>query len=102
MASQRGSNRFNTVPDYGNGVERVGRVPAVGDDAFMYQIDDGAAYNSAPHTGPYVGHIYTDIQVRVGPLMFALSIDSGPAANPAALAVSLMRSLMAKERSVCG
>lgn len=102
MAGQRGSNTLNTIPDYGNGVERVVSVPATGDDAFMYQIDEGAAYNSTPHTGPYVGHIYTDIGVRLGALMFALSIDSGPDANPASLAVSLARSLMAKEQAVCG
>jgi hypothetical protein len=102
MATQRQSNTLNTIPDYGNGVERVVPVPAMGDDRFIYQIDDGAAYNSAPHIGPYVGHIYTDIQVRVGVFMFALSIDSGPDANPATLAVSIMRSLMAKERAVCG
>jgi len=102
MATQRQSNQFNTVPDYGDGVERIPAVPAMGGDAFMYQIDDGAAYNSTPHTGPFIGHIDTDIEVRVGVLMFALSIDSGPDADPAALAVSIMRSLMAKERTVCG
>jgi hypothetical protein len=102
MATQRQSNQFNTVADYGDGVERIPSVPPMGGDAFMYQIDDGAASNSTPHTGPYVGHIFTDLEVRVGVLMFALSIDSGPDANPAQIAVSIMRSLMAKERSVCG
>lgn len=102
MATQRESNTLNTIPDYGNGVERVVPVPSMGDDAFMYQIDDGAAYISAPHTGPYVDHIYTGIEVRTGSLMFAVSIDSGPDANPAALGVSIMQRLMAKERAVCG
>jgi hypothetical protein len=101
MATQRESNQPNAIPDFGNGVERVATTPALGDDSLLYQIDDGATYNSAPHTGPYVGHIYTSLEVRDGHLMFAVSLDSGPAAGPATLAVTIIRSLIAKERSVC-
>ncbi len=102
MAAQRGSNQPNAIPDYGNGVERIATAPPIGDDTFLYQIDDGATYNSVPHTGPYVGHVYTNIEVRDGRLMFALSIDSGPGAGPATLAVTIIRTLIAKERAVCG
>ena len=101
MAGQRGSNENNTIPRYGNGVERIPPVPAMGDDAFMYQIDDGAAYESAPYTGPFVGHIYTNIEVRVSVVILALSIDAGPGANPGALAVSTMQTMLANEESVC-
>jgi hypothetical protein len=87
---------------YGNGVERVQQTPHLGDDTLLYQIDDGAPYVSTPYTGPFVGHIYTDIQVRDGDVIYALSIDSGPAADPASLAISLARALIAKEHSVCG
>ena len=37
-----------------------------------------------------------------GDVIYALSIDSGAAANPATLAVSLAQKLMARERAVCG
>lgn len=101
MRGQVASNRPNDIPMYGNGVERVITTPHLGDETLLYQIDDGAPYNSHAFLGPFVGHIYTDIQVRDGDLIYALSIDSGPAANPASLAISLMRSLIAKERAVC-
>lgn len=101
MAGQRASNENNTNPRYGNGVERIPTVPAMGDDAFMYQIDDGAAYVAAPYTGPFVGHIYTNIEVRVGVVILALSIDAGPGAGPGALAVSTMQTMLANAESVC-
>jgi hypothetical protein len=33
--------------------------------------------------------------------VYALSIDVGPAADPASLAVSIVRNLIAKEHEVC-
>jgi hypothetical protein len=102
MLGQKASNQPNNLPMYGNGVEVTPTIPAMGDDALLYQIDRGAPYNSIPYSGPFVGDVYTDIQVREGDVIYALSIDSGPAANPAMLAVSLMQKLMAKERAVCG
>jgi len=38
-------------------------TPALGDETFIYQIDDGAPYKAAPYNGPYVGRVYTSIQV---------------------------------------
>ena len=102
MATQHASNHANDMPDYGNGVERIPPVPHLGDDTFMYQIDDGAAYGSTPHTGPFVGHIFTDLEVRDGDVMFALGLDTGPGADSETLAVSIMRDLIAKARAVCG
>jgi hypothetical protein len=102
MTGQEQSNKPNDIPMYGNGVERVQQTPTLGDETLLYQIDDGAPYNSSPFTGPFVGHIYTDIQVRDGDVIYALSIDSGPDADPASLAVSLVRALIAKEHAVCG
>jgi hypothetical protein len=102
MSGQEASNQPNDIAMYGNGVERVQQTPHLGDDTLLYQIDDGAPYVSTPYTGPFVGHIYTDIQVRDGDVIYALSIDSGPAADPASLAISLARALIAKEHSVCG
>jgi hypothetical protein len=101
MAGQRLSNVTNTIPDYGNGVERIPPVSAMGDDAFMYQIDDGAPYGWAPYTAAYVGHIYTNIEVRVGVVILALSIDAGPGANPGALAVSTMQKMIVNADAVC-
>jgi hypothetical protein len=102
MSGQEETNRPNDIPMYGNGVERVVATSGLGDETLLYQIDDGAPYNSSPFTGPFVGHIYTDIQVRDGDVIYALSIDSGPDADPASLAVSLVRALIAKEHAVCG
>jgi hypothetical protein len=102
MLGQKASNQPNDIPMYGNGVEVTPRIPAMGDDALLYQIDKGAPYSPGPYTGPFVGDIYTDIQVREGDVIYALSIDSGPGANPAALAVSLVQKLMAKETTTCG
>jgi hypothetical protein len=101
MGGQRLSNQPNNIPDYGNGPERIPPVPAMGDDAFMYQIDDGAPYGHTPQIGPFVGHIYTDIEVRLGVVIFAISIDAGPDANPGALAVSTMQQMLANDQTVC-
>jgi hypothetical protein len=102
MLGQEASNRPNDIPMYGNGVEATPKIPVMGDDALLYQIDKGAPYDSGPYTGPFVGDIYTDIQVREGDVIYALSIDSGPDANSAALTVSLVQKLMAKEKATCG
>jgi hypothetical protein len=74
----------------------------MGDDTFIYQIDNGAPYDSTPFTGPYVGHVYTDIEVRVRDVIFAVSVDSGPTADSASFAASVVSHLMAKEKCVCG
>lgn len=102
MLGQEASNRPNDIPMYANGVEATPEIPAMGDEAFLYQIDKGAPYTSGPYTGPFVGDIYTDIQVREGDVIYALSIDSGPGTKSVALALSLAQQLMAKERATCG
>lgn len=102
LVGQKASNQPNDIPMYGNGVEVTPTIPGMGDDTLLYQIDKGAPYNSIPYAGSFVGDVYTDIQVREGDVIYALSIDSGAAANPATLAVSLAQKLMARERVVCG
>ncbi len=102
MLGQKASNQPNDIPMYANGVELTPTIPSLGDDAFLYQIDKGAPYDSTPYIGPFVGDIYTDIQVREGDVIYALSINSGPEANPAFLAVSLVQKLMTKEHAACG
>jgi hypothetical protein len=99
---QEAPNRPNDMPIYGNGVERVVATPVLGDDTFLYQIDDGAPYKPVPYNGPYIGTVYTDIQVRDGDLIFAVSITSVPDTGMAPLAVSVVRALMARDHSVCG
>jgi hypothetical protein len=102
MSSQRQEHPAEDVADYGSGVERIPPVAPMGDDTFIYQIDDGAPNNSTPFTHAYVGHIFTDIEVRTGDVIFAVSLDSGPAVDSASMADSIVRNLMAKELSVCG
>ena len=102
MASQRLEHPAEDVANYGSGVERSPAVPSMGDDTFIYQIDDGAPYDSTPFTGPYVGHVYTDVEVRVGGVIFAVSVDSGPSIDSASFAASVVSHLMANERSACG
>jgi hypothetical protein len=101
MASQRMEHPPEDIANYGSGVERSPTVPSMGDDTFIYQIDDGAPYNSTPYTGTYVGHIYTDIEVRVGGVIFAVSVDSGPSIDAASFAASVVSHLIAKEQSAC-
>jgi hypothetical protein len=76
-------------------------VPSLGDDTFMFHVNEGDAKSTAPYTDSNPGDVFTDIEVRNGDTLFALSIDAGPAADPASLAVSIMRRLMANERAVC-
>jgi hypothetical protein len=38
-------------------------VPLLGDSTLAYQLDLGGPYGSQPFTGPFVGHVYTHIQV---------------------------------------
>jgi hypothetical protein len=102
MSEQKANNRPNDVPMYANGVERTPAVPSLGDDTLMYQVDQGAPYKPAPYDGPYIGTVYTDIQVRDGDLIYAISLISVPDTGVASLAVSVMRALIAKEQSVCG
>jgi hypothetical protein len=100
--SPRATNQPNDIPDYGNGVERDPSVPMLGDDTFAYQIDYGAPYSSKAYTGPFVGHIYTNLDVRQGDITYAISMDSGPAIDSVSLTVSLMRRMLATKREVCG
>jgi hypothetical protein len=102
MNGQRASNQPNNIPMFGDGVERIPSVPSLGDDTFMYQIDEGAPYNATPYLGAYVGHVYTNIEVRNGDLIFAVSIDSVAGDGAASLAISVARDLIAKEQSACG
>ena len=65
MLGQQGFESAERHPQYGNGVEVTPKIPVMGDDALLYQIDKGAPYDPGPYTGPFVGDIYTDIQVRM-------------------------------------
>jgi hypothetical protein len=85
-----------------NQAQAVSTVPSLGDDTFVYQMDDGALYTSTPYVGPYVGHIDTNVEVRDGELIFAVSVDSGASGDPVTLAVSVVRKLLAKEHTNCG
>ncbi|MFZ0180342.1 MAG: hypothetical protein WAL84_10815 [Candidatus Dormiibacterota bacterium] len=102
MSEQRANNRPNDLPMYANGVERTPAVPALADDTLIYQLDRGVPYKPAPYDGPYIGTVDTDIQVRDGDLIYAISFISVPDTGVASLAVSVMRALIAKEQSVCG
>lgn len=102
MSGQKANNRPNDLPMYANGVERNPMVPALGDDTLLYQLDQGAPYKPVPYDGPYVGTVYTDIQVRDADLIYAISFISIPDTGMAALGGTVMRSLIAKEQSVCG
>lgn len=102
MSEQKANNRPNDLPMYANGVERTPEAPALGDDTLLYQLDQGAPYKPVPYDGPYIGTVDTDIQVRDGDLIYAISFISVPDTGMASLAVSVMRALVAKERSICG
>jgi hypothetical protein len=101
MSQDRASNQPNDVAMFGNGVERNPPLPSLGDDTFVTQIDVGAPYTSTPYLGPYVGHIHTNVEVRDGELIFAVSVDSDASGDPVTLAVSVVRKLLAKEHTNC-
>ena len=102
MSGQGASNRPNDLPMYANGVERVPELIALGDATFIYQIDQGAPYKPAPYDGPYVGRVYTALQVRDGDLIYAVSVNSVRDTGMPSLAISVVQTLIAKERAVCG
>jgi hypothetical protein len=102
MTVQHQCNQPNDIPNTNNGVERDATVPRLGDDTLVYQLDDGAPPSFKPFTGPFVGHVYTDIVVRQGDLIFAIGIDSGPNIDAVSLAQSLIINLLAKDAAMCG
>jgi hypothetical protein len=101
MASQRQEHQPNTVPDYGYGVQGDPVVPTIGDDTFMYQIDNGAPYSSTPYTASYVGDVYTNIEVRQSQIVYAIAIDASPGVEAVSLGVSLIEKLIASEAGQC-
>jgi hypothetical protein len=102
MMSQHQEHQPNDIANTRNGVEVNPTVASLGDDTLVYQIDEGAPPSSQPFTGPFVGHVYTGIEVRQGELIFAISIDSGPTLDAASLAQTLMTKLIANDAMSCG
>ena len=101
MASQRQEHQPNTIPDYGDGVQDNPAVALIYDDTFVYRIDYGAPYSSLAYTGPYLGDVYTNIEVRQQQIIYAIAIDAAPAVDAVSVAVSLMQKLTANESGVC-
>ena len=91
----------NDVANYGSGVTSNPSTPILGDDTFMYQVDKGAPYSSVPFSGPFVGRVYTNLEVRSASVVYALAIDSGPMVDGQALARRLMDQFLAREASTC-
>jgi hypothetical protein len=102
MTAQRMDHPTEDVANYGSGVERSSTLASMGDDAFIYQIDMDAPNVSTPYSGAYIGHSYTDVEVRAGDVIFAVSVDSGPDIDSSSFATSVVSHLMAKEESACG
>ncbi len=102
MSEQRRDYPPNNVADYGSGVTADPSVPALGDDAFMYQVDVGAPNSSTPFTGSFVGDVLTDYEVQEGGTVYAVAVDGAPGANGASVASSLMNQLLQRENSACG
>jgi hypothetical protein len=88
-------------PLSGEGVERTPSVSRMGDAAFMYQIDYGAPRVTGPYSGPFVGHLYTAIDVLQGDVIFGIGIDSGPSIDAASLARALALKLLTKSTAAC-
>jgi hypothetical protein len=64
MASRRMEHPPEDIANYGCGVERSPTVPPMGDDTFIYQIDNGAPNTSTPFTGPYPGHVVSHLMAK--------------------------------------
>jgi hypothetical protein len=101
MSGQREVNQTNTDAKYGAGVESLPIAPQLGDDTFLFEVDKGAPTDSDSYTGAFVGDVYSDIQVRVGQLLYAISVDAAPGANGASITEGLVQQLMAKEAAAC-
>ncbi|HEY6470011.1 MAG TPA: hypothetical protein VI434_09600 [Candidatus Dormibacteraeota bacterium] len=103
MTQSRQSNRANDVPIRGNLVRYV-TVPNLGDDTFATQHDRSYAGGSgeSPQLGPFVGDVYTDIQIRDGMYVYAVSIDAAPKADAVSAAMRLLRLMTTREPASCG
>ena len=77
----------------GAGVLKLPSVAPLGDDSFVYQT-------TASATSP--SDTFTDIEVREGAAIYAVSIDSGANANAVALARALVAQLVERAAARCG
>ena len=90
MTDQRQENVPNSDPLTRNGIETNPATGALGDDTFAYTISSG------PNSD-----VYTDIQARVGDVVYGVGIDGGPRLAGVSTSAGLMRSLLGKEHAVC-
>jgi hypothetical protein len=86
MAGTRSANIPGAATGSGAGVETTPSVTPLADDTFAYQTVASASEPS---------DTYTDIQVRDGAVIYAVSIDSGPTVQAVSIARSLVEQLMA-------
>jgi hypothetical protein len=90
MSLQRSGNAPNSNPKTNNGLEIDPPVSRIGDQTFAYQIIRASA-----------GDVFTDVIIRQGDLILAVSDDGGPGSNGVNTASSLIRALLAKEQATC-
>lgn len=91
LVNQQSMNMPNNDPKTRNGVETNPPTVKLGDDTFAYQLTHGPS-----------GDVFTDVQSRVGSIVYAISIDGGPSYDGVTSAVALNGSLHAKEHATCG
>jgi hypothetical protein len=91
LQSQRDLYRPNNDPNTRSGITLNPATARIGDDTFAYQLSHGPS-----------GDLVTDIQSRVGHVVYGLSIDSGPQFTAVDHGVGLTTSLAAREHAVCG
>ncbi len=91
MSFQRQNNQPNSNPNTRNGIETIPAVQQVGDDTFEFQTTSGQSAD-----------LYTDVEARVGSIIYAVSLDSGPAYAASGDAASLVTRLCAQVQSTCG
>ncbi len=103
MTQSRQSDPVNDIPVQGNLVRYI-TVPSLGDDTFAMQLDRSYAGGSGamPQLGPFVGDVYTDIEVREGMYVYAASIDASPMAGAVTAAVRLLQLMTTREPAACG
>jgi hypothetical protein len=103
VAESRQSYPINDVPVHGN-VVRYPDIRNLGDESFAMQADQTYAGgpNTLPQLGPFVGDVYTAVEVREGAYIYAVGINAAPQADAVSAAAKLVQQMMSDQEAACG
>jgi hypothetical protein len=104
LAERRQSYPVNDTPIKGSGLTTHPSVPSMDEDIFALQVDRSSPGGAgiATYTGPFVGDVYTDIEVREGVYVYSGGIDAAPRADAVSAATGLVQRMMSNQEGACG